>query len=377
MPANKRHHFVPHFYLKRFSQDGKSINIFNISKQKLILGGKLKTQCIRDYLYGKEPEFEHHLADLEGIASTIISRITDTAFFPNRHSQEWIDLLLFILVQSSRTVASISDLDQMTDRLLKRVLSHESKFSDFDPSRFTIRMTESSKLAVSYMAMALPLAADLSLKILRSSTPNAFICSDNPIVFYNQLFEDNSSHSYCGIASKGLQVFVPISPRVILCFYDKKTYHVGSPDDRQVLVLRSSDVDQLNGLQYVSADENIYFCGSFLESLPIRLASFRRKERTKTEIFGEHGDEREGGEFIATSRQDIRTALSLSFIRLTKHAREFYRHFTSLTSRPVVVPRDSVILESHERFMEEMREEHRKLREKRHQDSGAPYSCIR
>ena len=98
---------------------------------------------------------------------------------------------------------------------------------------------------------------DLSLKILRSPTPNTFICSDNPVVFYNQLLEDNSPYSHCGVASKGLQIFVPISPRVTLIFYDKDVYQVGSSNDREILVLRTDDADQLNGLQYADRPDSM------------------------------------------------------------------------------------------------------------------------
>lgn len=368
MPENKRHHFVPKFYLKRFSKDGKSIDIFNIPNQKLISGGKLKTQCFRDYLYGKEPDFEHNLANLEGVAATILCRLGDTAFSPTQNSQEWFDLLLYIIVQHSRTVAAINDLDQMTDSLLKRFLSHEPKFAERDPSKFRIRMKDSSQLAVSYGAMALPLATDLSLKILRSPKSNAFITSDNPIVYYNRLLEDDSLHSHCGIACKGLMIFAPISPQVTLLFYDKDVYNVGSSTERRLLVLRSDDVEQINGLQYVSADENVYFRGEFPSSLPGKMDVFRRETRTKMEIFDRQGDASKGSELIATCLQDIRINLSLSFVRLKKNAIEFHRRHTSLSSRPVFIPRNPTLLEGHEMFMDELHNEHRKQRSSKNRD---------
>jgi len=63
---NKKHHYVPLFYLKRFSPDGKSINLYNLRSTRTIYKAKLKNQCYSDYFYGKEPDIEHALAGLDG-----------------------------------------------------------------------------------------------------------------------------------------------------------------------------------------------------------------------------------------------------------------------------------------------------------------------
>ncbi len=360
MPEKKRHHFVPKFYLKRFSKDEKSINIFNIKHKRIILNGSLKAQFFRDYLYGKEPEFENILGSLEGIAAKIFRKISDTAFFPKKDSQEWFNLLLFIVVQNSRTVASIDDKDEMMDKFLKRVMSNEPKFSQYNPDKFKIRMKNSSQMSVSFGAMVMPLATDLSLKILVSPVMNAFFISDNPIVYYNRLLEDDSPHSHCGIASKGLMIFLPITPKVSLCLYDKDVYNVGSSGQHRLLVMKSEDVDQLNGLQYVSASENIYFLGDFPKYIPDKMGKFRRLERTRMDVFGQESDGTSTSELIATSHQDIRIGLSLFFVRLKKSAKDFLKDYTAQESRPVFIARNPALLEGHQIFMEQVEKERRK-----------------
>jgi hypothetical protein len=227
MADNKRQHFVPQFYLRRFSNDGRRINIFNIQREKTIIGGKLRSQCFRDYLYGKDLSFEKHLGEIEKRAALIIKRIDETGFFPAPKSEEWADLMLFIVTQYSRTLGAISDLDHLFDSVMKEMVSRSPRLRDFDQSKFTVTMKNSSQLSASLGGSTLPLASDLSFKLLHCPIPDAFVVSDNPVVYYNQLLEDNSFISHCGITSKGLLIFFPLSSKRIICFYDDKVYNVG------------------------------------------------------------------------------------------------------------------------------------------------------
>jgi hypothetical protein len=61
MPANKSHHYVPKLYLRNFTsaENSKSISLYNIEKNRLVLRAPIKGQCCRDYFYGKDPATEH------------------------------------------------------------------------------------------------------------------------------------------------------------------------------------------------------------------------------------------------------------------------------------------------------------------------------
>lgn len=65
MPSNKKHHFVPRFYLRRFSADGVSINLYNVPSGRSIFRANRKNQAYRDCFYGKELEVEHAIAGLD------------------------------------------------------------------------------------------------------------------------------------------------------------------------------------------------------------------------------------------------------------------------------------------------------------------------
>jgi hypothetical protein len=79
MPANKRQHFVPQFYLRNFSSDAsrKTIHIFNISREISIFGANLRSQCYKDYFYGRLADFEKGLGLLESATSAILRNIVE------------------------------------------------------------------------------------------------------------------------------------------------------------------------------------------------------------------------------------------------------------------------------------------------------------
>lgn len=60
---------------------------------------------------------------------------------------------------------------------------------------------------------------------------------------------------------RGLQAFVPLSPRVLLMLYDLETYRVdGDRGTKHVTTLQNvRDVHGLNSLQALNAHENLYF----------------------------------------------------------------------------------------------------------------------
>lgn len=67
MADKKRHHYIPRFYLKRFSinNDGKSLGLYNLKNKKFIQNAPLKSQAYENFLYGEDDEIENALAEME------------------------------------------------------------------------------------------------------------------------------------------------------------------------------------------------------------------------------------------------------------------------------------------------------------------------
>ena len=92
MPSNKKHHYVPRFYLKLFSQNELSINPFNIHAGKTIIDGQLKNQCYKDNFYGITPDVEQALGNIEGTCSRVLKNMVQTRTLPKRESKEHLSI---------------------------------------------------------------------------------------------------------------------------------------------------------------------------------------------------------------------------------------------------------------------------------------------
>ncbi|MEJ0103132.1 MAG: DUF4238 domain-containing protein [Bacteroidota bacterium] len=100
----------------------------------------------------------------------------------------------------------------------------------------------------------------LSCKLIVNLSYLPFITSDNPVVKYNQFLEAKEAYvGATGIAVKGIQIFLPIHPRMMICLYDPAIYTCG--EDHKVTVITESidEVHQLNSLQYLNSHSQLFF----------------------------------------------------------------------------------------------------------------------
>lgn len=356
MPQNKKHHYVPRFLLKRFSRDGKSIALYNIPSKTLVPRAPLKTQCYSDYLYGKDSAIEKMLAGVEGELATIL-RVMDTVLVPPPRLTEVHDaLLFFVLSQKGRTQYAADALDEMFDGMMKNIFG--KMFKDrhgIDLNQYNISFKEPALLAMSTQICAYPLLWDLEFKLLVNKTNEEFVISDNPVVFYNQLMSFRRFASNCGLAFKGLQIFVPLDPRKMLIFYDQDVYRVGSDSKGVIDISNPRDVYELNTLQFVSARENIYFSDPAFDAagLTKKATPFLRTRKGQVSSF--NSDDGTGmAKYVGTSAEDVRTNLQLSFVTLRGTAKKWLAEERRKKFGPLLIVRNKKLTTSFEAFMEEV-----------------------
>ncbi len=203
MANNKKHHFVPQFYLRNFSSDGKSINLFNKTASRVITSAGIKTQSYRDYFYGKDLTLEKSLGVLEGNASNIFRKIISSTSIPERKDEMYDQLLRYVAIQASRTTYASEEMSQIRD-----LTSTQGNLKPINGS-------ERPQTAIQYAIRLLSAYYSLSSKLVINRTKEKFISSDNPCVFYNVLTEKLNRSGGCHINSLGLKIFLPISPEVI------------------------------------------------------------------------------------------------------------------------------------------------------------------
>jgi len=208
---------------------------------------------------------ENALSVIEWATATILSEIINNRKVPKRITTDHTTLKLYVLSQIVRTEHAEKEANEVATKLLRFVLSKDEKAQSVIKDKFTlddikIKLTRPMNLLLSTAGQSLPLVMDLNYKVLHNTTSVGFITSDNPAVKYNQFCEGNKKWVYnTGFAIKGLQIFLPISPKYCLLFYDDKVYKVGNRRDDIIPIADKKSIDQINGLQVVNCFNNIYY----------------------------------------------------------------------------------------------------------------------
>ena len=157
---------------------------------------------------------------------------------------------------------------------------------------------------------------DLKLAVI-SQPEDVFITSDNPVYFYNQYCEQIQGRGKNGTRQRGLQIFMPLSPRHYLLLYDGKTY-----DYVKSQSISTSDIYSLNGLQVVSAEANLYFANwaqlSQVEPLVTDMTRLRISDPGVLQHFV--SDDNGDGELLHSYVEAPNLELNLSFLRIKKRA---------------------------------------------------------
>lgn len=331
MTEKKRQHYVPVFYLKLFSDDAEQrrISLFHLGAQRLIPNVSIKRQAYKDNFYGSDKIFDSVFESLENRSSEVLSEIISKNNHPRYYSKEHHVMLTFAMMLHARTLYSAETLDEFWDHIFKTALSRNRDYKNY-PEETEIRFHNSAQMVVQCVASGIHIVADLGYKLLINKTATPFITSYHPVVFYNQFLENRRTWgSNTGFASKGLQVFLPISPRHQLFFYDQDVYKVSGYFHKPICLKDQEDIDSLNGLQLLNAHTNLYFnlavSSEYIKSLFSRFSPHRRTAKLDTEEFYSEPNENGSNQsmILHMYQQDIRCGFSLSCITLTKKAKRF------------------------------------------------------
>jgi hypothetical protein len=324
-PGNKKknQHYVPRMYLRNFaSGEKKAISLYNLPSKRVVSCAPIKHQCSAPYFYGQDLKLEDALEDIEGLIASVISGIISTNALPRNKSNDHFHLILFTLFQYARTKEMANAHNDIADKFLKAVLEKEGSFDQEALKAVTIELTEPAQLALSSAAQSYYLLLDLKMKVLINSTEVEFVTSDNPVIFYNQYLEKSDPRlgSNTGLVSKGLQIFLPLSPKHLLTLYDGTVYKIGDRRSDSCNVTDPNDVRQFNDLQYLNCLENLYayggFSGSDIFFLDQRNAKRKRNPKATLNQY-EQGGRSDGlsSVLLHVMKSDCRINLSLQSIR--------------------------------------------------------------
>lgn len=320
MADKKRHHYIPRFYLKRFSinNDGKFIGLYNLNNKKFIQNAPLKSQAYENFLYGEDDKIENALAEMEGrVAKMFCCWIDDKLFYPPLVNTNGFMLLArFILYQAYRTPKSGNDLMEIINQGLKTVLK------EFNPElwkniidgeithRNPVLLALFNAIKHNYLLNFLDCRFLVNLSLL------PLITSDAPVVLYNHLMEQAKNYiGATGLAVKGLQIFYPIHPRLMICLYDPSVYDFGNGCINCCSIESNEEIHQLNGLQLINSNSQLFFDDSISEEYIKKLLNDFEEHRKISKNINKFINQ-DNNKYFFTSSENAQINLHLNFFKL-------------------------------------------------------------
>lgn len=272
MASNKNQHFVPRCYLRPFASEAnrKNINLYNIDRDIAILNAPIKSQCSRDYFYGKSQLLENAIQAVEGGYATALREIL--SYNKPISSSSRVVIPRFWLLQHSRTEAASQRTAQMSEEADKLIQHAQESFK--------LEIKQAVQIALRAYAENLDVLDDLKIVLAKNRSSIPFITSDDPAVLINRWHQGNPllRGMGFGMQSAGLICALPLSPTVYCILYDGDVYSIAHSNN-WFEIRSDSDVTSLNNLQYLNCAANLYFHDKEASGLFNGLRSFNHQNR--------------------------------------------------------------------------------------------------
>lgn len=223
--SKRRQHFVPKFYLRRWETAPQRVNLFHLASSKAIREASLRDQCYAHRFYGGDESLEDELAAFEGAAAPALRRVIDDGNPPKRGSEDHAVLLAFVALQTLRTSSARENIKDSYRKMDEQIFGDQEPAPSAAVQKFS-PVSEGEALALLFKILPkyVQALADLHLHVASSTSKNQLITSDNPVFRYNSYCRGIRYWGSLGGISRGLQVFLPLSPRILLLLYDRWVY---------------------------------------------------------------------------------------------------------------------------------------------------------
>lgn len=246
----------------------------------------IKCQASGDYIYSQNLVYEEKFGKIEQIASKVYDQIiADNNYELSEEDREYF--YAFVMMQQGRTKLVAEDRAEVRDRSMKvQLLPKMPEFLRKNLDAIRIQSKEPVLDSVMFNLQNLDLCYDLKWKLLINQSCMSFIASDNPVSTYNQFYERLNRFSV-GLGSRGLQMYMPLTSKIAVFFYDSYVYKIGNRKQRNIVITDKNDILALNRLTALNADKILIFNSSelsaedldnMLTDLPKKLTSEQKVE---------------------------------------------------------------------------------------------------
>lgn len=288
----KNQHFVPQFYLRNFSSDKKSIGAYILKSGTFIKQASISSQASKNYFYSDDMEIEVALSQIEADAAESVTKLLQ-----NPHSKisvtDYKRLLFYSVIQLGRTVTAADGSVDSAKLFYHETQAYSSAFGDTFPQNEKEAIPKTPVLGSLYthaLAYKTGMFDNLRYRILINKTRSPFITGDTPACLYNQFRERLGSFSYA-LASKGFQLYLPLSPNVAIFFYDPQSYKVGFKKQTSIYIQSIKDVDEFNKLIASYARNTLFIPPNAVSSLELqKFARYSQNYKVSTTQIIQTGD---------------------------------------------------------------------------------------
>ncbi len=323
MSKAKTQHYVPQFYLRNFSINGKSINFLNLSTGRIVLGDSIKNQCSEDYFYGKTIPIEKAFGEIETNSGVLLKNIINNNYIPSAKTQDHSILQLFMVTLHSRTKYKAEEMNEMVDKTSKSVLELHPDVDKDLLDKIEIKTDFPLHYSILNSFTRYHLVQDLSIHLFANESRNNFITSDQPVILYNKWTEDVKEYGAVGLASKGLLIFLPLSPSKLLLLYDSSVYKIGNKKDSVTILNDSKEADNLNLMQWLKCRDNIYFISEDEQNKIENDAQINIRLRQKSKINFMERKATNGSKIFGGHSPKLNMKLNVNSIKVRKQLRQF------------------------------------------------------
>jgi hypothetical protein len=257
MSENKKQHYVPQFYLKNFSVDGKQIVIYHPDSKKTRLS-PISSTCQDKFFYGKDLKFEEFLSKFEPKQAEVLKKIIDTQNVEILSPDEFASLLSFIMLQFTRTkdakLMADNFVELFVQQFIKPIMKGNAELmKSVSPGYIdSLKITnpEFYKLTMGTALTMIEGLSDLKVFLVINKTKQPFISSDSPVVKNN--YYKIKQRSLTGFQSPGLQIICPLTDTLLLLFIHDVAYKIDKSRDSVIEIIDESDVNAFNSLQILN-----------------------------------------------------------------------------------------------------------------------------
>jgi hypothetical protein len=218
----KKQHYVPQFLLRNFASTGKEQLYVYDKKEGRCFRAKVQKIAAENGLYDlQSPDgktsVEPMLSKLEGDASAVIQKLIKSQNVKSLSSDEKVVISLFTGIQMLRVTAMVDTIFDLTETIRKKW----GTLSGMPENEIEARKQARQSL-VNNLSLAKNFAPQFLNKtwlLLKAHEKSEFYISDNPVVMHN--IRRTPLHGNLGLAVTGIEIYLPLSPKLTLAFFCK------------------------------------------------------------------------------------------------------------------------------------------------------------